>query len=34
MQAVLIRQFGDPNLLKVEEIPTPTPTNGESRSSK
>ncbi|HTV48554.1 MAG TPA: zinc-binding alcohol dehydrogenase family protein [Phycisphaerae bacterium] len=30
MQAVVIRQFGDPRLLKVEEVPTPEPRDGEA----
>ena len=30
MQAVVVRQFGDPKLLKVEEIPTPEPRDGEA----
>lgn len=29
MQAVVVRQFGDPKLLKVEEVPTPQPGDGE-----
>src|SRR5271155_3051334 len=29
MQAVIVRQFGDPKLLKVEEISTPEPRDGE-----
>ena len=30
MRAVVVRQFGDPKLLKVEEVPTPQPRNGEA----
>ncbi len=30
MRAVVVRQFGDPKLLKVEEIPTPRPGDGEA----
>jgi NADPH:quinone reductase len=30
MRAVVIRQFGDPKLLKVEEVPTPQPGDGEA----
>lgn len=30
MQALVIRQFGDPKLLKVEEVPTPEPRAGEA----
>jgi NADPH:quinone reductase len=30
MRAVIVRQFGDPKLLKVEEVPTPQPGNGEA----
>jgi NADPH:quinone reductase len=30
MKAVVIRQFGDPSLLKVEEVPTPSPGDGEA----
>jgi|GEM_PF-2684328 NADPH:quinone reductase-like Zn-dependent oxidoreductase len=29
MQAVVVRQFGDPKLLKVEEVPTPQPGDGK-----
>jgi len=29
MRAVLIRQFGDPAQLKVEEVPTPEPRDDE-----
>src|SRR5580692_7975383 len=30
MRAVVVRQFGEPKLLKVEEVPTPTPGEGEA----
>src|SRR5271170_6473314 len=30
MRAVVVRQFGHPNLLKIEEVPTPEPGNGEA----
>lgn len=30
MLAIVIRQFGDPKLLKIEEIPTPLPVDGEA----
>src|SRR5580658_1934086 len=30
MRAVMVRQFGEPKLLKVEEVPTPTPGDGEA----
>jgi NADPH:quinone reductase len=30
MRAIVVRQFGDPKLLKVEEIPTPQPGAGEA----
>lgn len=30
MRAVVVRQFGDPKLLKVEEVPTPRPGDGEA----
>ena len=30
MRAVVLRQFGDPKLLKVEEVPTPQPGEGEA----
>jgi NADPH:quinone reductase-like Zn-dependent oxidoreductase len=30
MRAVLVRQFGDPKLLKIEDVPTPAPGNGEA----
>src|ERR1700729_4375077 len=30
MQAIVIRQFGDPKFLKVEEVPTPVPRDGEA----
>jgi NADPH:quinone reductase len=30
MRAVVVRQFGDPKLLRVEEIPTPEPHAGEA----
>jgi len=30
MQAVVVRQFGDPKRLKVEEVPTPQPGEGEA----
>jgi NADPH:quinone reductase len=29
MQAVVLRQFGPPDVLKVEEVPTPVPRDGE-----
>jgi NADPH:quinone reductase len=30
MRAVIVRQFGDPKLLTIEEVPTPTPGDGEA----
>lgn len=30
MQAIVVRKFGDPRLLKVEEVPTPQPREGEA----
>jgi NADPH:quinone reductase len=30
MQALVLRQFGDPKLLKVEEVPTPQPSSNEA----
>jgi NADPH2:quinone reductase len=30
MRAIIVRQFGDPKLLKVEEVPTPQPGDGEA----
>ena len=30
MRAVVVRQFGDPKFLKVEEVPTPEPKGGEA----
>jgi NADPH:quinone reductase len=30
MRAIVVRQFGDPKLLKVEEVPTPQPGDGEA----
>jgi NADPH2:quinone reductase len=30
MRAVVVREFGDPKLLKVEEVPTPQPNDGEA----
>jgi NADPH:quinone reductase-like Zn-dependent oxidoreductase len=30
MQAIVVRKFGDPKLLKVEEVPTPQPRDGEA----
>jgi NADPH:quinone reductase-like Zn-dependent oxidoreductase len=30
MRALLIRQFGDPKLLKIEDVPTPAPGDGEA----
>ena len=30
MRAIVVRQFGDPKLLKVQEIPTPQPGDGEA----
>lgn len=30
MQALLLRQFGDPGLLRVEDVPTPVPHEGEA----
>src|SRR5262244_2480242 len=29
MQAVVLREFGDPEVLRYEEVPTPTPGPGE-----
>ena len=30
MRTIIVRQFGDPKLLKVEEVPTPQPGDGEA----
>ncbi len=30
MRALFVRQFGDPKLLKIEEVPTPQPGDGEA----
>src|SRR5580658_7675793 len=30
MRAILVRQFGDPKLLKIEDVPTPHPGDGEA----
>jgi NADPH2:quinone reductase len=30
MRAIIVRQFGDPKLLKVEEVPTPQPSDDEA----